>query len=98
MRSTGPTVRTHHGTYVRIVPSTYSAQPGRPPVEPAGADDHWNRPKGGDAGAGARAGPHACEDCGMAIEIRAADIAVELDRSIDNTVAPECLYFKSFLR
>ncbi len=37
-------------------------------------DDHpWNpqtrtttgdRPRGGDAGAGARAGPHACEDCG----------------------------------
>ncbi len=50
-----------------------SAQPGRPPVEPAGADDFWDRPKGGDAGAGARAGPHACED-------RAADIAVELER------------------
>ncbi len=24
----------------------------------------YDRPKGGDAGAGARAGPHACEDCG----------------------------------
>jgi hypothetical protein len=41
-----------------------SAQPGRPPVEPADADDHRDRPKGGDAGAGARAGPNACEDCG----------------------------------
>ncbi len=41
-----------------------SAQPGRPPVEPAGAGDHLDLPKGGDAGAGARAGPHAREDCG----------------------------------
>jgi hypothetical protein len=33
-------------------------------VEPADADDHRDRPQGGDAGAGARAGRHACEDCG----------------------------------
>jgi hypothetical protein len=40
-----------------------------------------DRPKGGDAGAGARAGPHACEDCarGIVVDIRAADIAVELE-------------------
>jgi hypothetical protein len=50
-------------TYVRTYVST-SVQPGRPPVEPAGADGHSDRPKGGNAGAGARAGPHACEDCG----------------------------------
>jgi hypothetical protein len=31
-------------------------------VEPADADDRRDRPQGGDAGAGARARPHACED------------------------------------
>jgi hypothetical protein len=37
------------------------SQLGRPPVESADADDHRDRPKGGDAGA---AGPHADEDYG----------------------------------
>jgi hypothetical protein len=37
---------------------------------------HVYRPKGGDAGAGARAGPHAAR---IVVEIRAADIAVELE-------------------
>jgi hypothetical protein len=37
-----------------------STQSGRPPGEPAGADDHRGCPQGGDVGAGAGAGPHEC--------------------------------------
>jgi hypothetical protein len=57
------------------------SQAGRPPMEPADANDHRDRPKGGDVGARVQAlvRVQAHMLARIAVEICAADIAAELE-------------------